>query len=232
MRILLVLTSHDRLGDTGDKTGYWYDEMAAPYYRFRDAGVEVTFASPQGGRPPMDPMSDGPDYQTDDTHRFDADPEGQAALAASVRLSTVVAEDYDSVFYAGGHGPLYDLAEDPDSIRLIDTTWRAGKPVASTCHGPAVLRHATDSSGLPLVSGRNVTGFANSEEEAVGRTDVVPFLLEDLLREQGGSYTKTEDWAPYVVEDGRLITGQNPASAGPVAEALLAQLGAVATAER
>lgn len=226
MHVLLVLTSHDQLGDTGEKTGYWYEEMAAPYYRFKDAGIDVTFASPKGGRPPMDPMSNGADYQTDDTHRFDADQDAQAALADTVRLDSVVAEDFDSVFYAGGHGPMWDLAEDPVSIRLIESMWRAGKPVASTCHGPAVLRHVTGESGLPLVNGKNVTGFANSEEQAVKRTDAVPFLLEDLLKTLGGAYSKLDDWEPYVVEDGRLITGQNPNSAGPVADALLKQLGA------
>lgn len=226
MRILLVLTSHDQLGDTGEKTGYWYDEMAAPYYRFTDAGVDVTFASPQGGRPPMDPMSNETDYQTDDTHRFDADADAQAALARTTPLNSVVADDVDAVFYAGGHGPMWDLAEDPVSIRLIEAVWGAGRPVASTCHGPVVLRHVTDVSGVPLVSGKNVTGFTNSEEAAVKRTDAVPFLLEDMLKELGGNYSRSDDWEPYVVEDGRLITGQNPNSAGPVADALLKQLGA------
>jgi putative intracellular protease/amidase len=226
MRVLLVLTSHDQLGDTGEKTGYWYEEMAAPYYRFKDAGIDVTFASPKGGQPPMDPMSNGPDYQTEDTHRFDADQDAQAALADTVRLDSVVAEDFDSVFYAGGHGPMWDLAEDLVSIRLIESMWHAGKPVAATCHGPAVLRHVTGESEHPLVSGKNVTGFANSEEQAVKRTDAVPFLLEDLLKTLGGAYSKLDDWEPYVVEDGRLITGQNPNSAGPVADALLKQLGA------
>ncbi len=225
MRILLVLTSHDRLGDTGEKTGYWYEEMAAPYYRFKDAGVDVTLASPNGGQPPVDPMSNEPDYQTGDTQGFDADAEAQAALATTVRLDSVSPDDFDTVFYAGGHGPMWDLAEDADSIRLIETMWRTGKPVASTCHGPAVLRHVTDESGQPLVRSKNVTGFANTEEEAVNRTDAVPFLLEDELKKLGGVYSKSEDWQPHVVEDGRLITGQNPSSAGPVADALLAQLG-------
>lgn len=224
-KILLVLTSHDRLGDTGEPTGYWYDEMAAPYYRFIDAGVEVTIASPKGGRPPMDPMSDGQDYQTGDTRRFDADDEAQAALANTVRLDSVSSADFDSVFYAGGHGPIWDLAEDPVSIRLIEEMWRSGRPVASTCHGPVVLRNVLDETGQPLVRGKRVTGFANSEEEAVDRVSAVPYLLEDELKRLGGSYSKTEDWQPYVQQDGRLITGQNPNSAGPVADALLAQLG-------
>lgn len=224
MKILLILTSHDQLGDTGEKTGYWYEEMAAPYYRFTDAGAKVVFASPAGGPPPVDPMSNWPEYTTDDTRRFDGDDEARSVLARSVRLDSVAAEDFDSVFYAGGHGPLFDLAEDQVSIRLIEAFWRAGKPVASTCHGPAVLRHVTDSSGQPLVRGKRVTGFANTEEAAVKRTDAVPFLLEDELKRLGGDYSKTDDWQPYVVEDGKLITGQNPNSSGPVADALLAQL--------
>ena len=224
MKILLVLTSHDQLGDTGEKTGYWYEEMAAPYYRFTDAGAEVVFASPAGGPPPVDPMSNWAEYTTDDTRRFDGDSAAQSALAHSVRLDSVTAEDFDSVFYAGGHGPMWDLAEDQVSIRLIEAFWRAGKPVAATCHGPAVLRHVTDSSGQPLVRGKRVTGFANTEEAAVKRTDAVPFLLEDELKRLGGDYSKADDWQAYVVEDGKLITGQNPNSAGPVADALLAQL--------
>lgn len=225
MRILLVLTSHDQLGDTGEPTGFWYEEMAAPYYRFIDAGVDVVLASPKGGKPPMDPMSNGSDYQTDATHRFDADATAQAALATTVRLDSVSAGDFDSIFYAGGHGPMYDLAEDPVSIALIQDVWRAGKPVSSTCHGPAVLRHAVDTDGEPLVRGKRVTGFTNSEEAAVERTDAVPFLLEDELRRLGGDYSKTDDWQPYIQVDGRLITGQNPNSAGPVADAVLEQLG-------
>lgn len=226
MRILLVLTSHDELGDTGEKTGYWYEEMAAPYYRFRDAGAEVVLASPAGGRPPMDPMSDGPDYQTDATHRFDGDDDAKAVLAETVRLDSVSASDFAAIFYAGGHGPMFDLAEDPRSIDLIQTFWAAGKPVTSTCHGPAVLRHAVDEAGAPLVRGKKVTGFTNSEEAAVDRVDAVPFLLEDELKRLGGNFNKTADFEPYVQQDGRLITGQNPNSAGPVADALLRQLGA------
>lgn len=225
MKVLLVLTSHEQLGESGQPTGYWYDEMAAPYYRFTDAGVDVTFASPKGGRPPMDPMSNQSEYQTDDTHRFDADKPAQALLAITNRLDSVAADDWDSIFYAGGHGPMFDLAEDPTSISLIEQTWAAGKPIAFTCHGPAVLRHVTGEDGRPLVRGRRVTGFTNSEEQAVDRVDAVPFLLEDELKRLGGTYSKTDDWEPYVQEDGMLITGQNPKSAGPVADALLAQLG-------
>ncbi len=224
MKILLILTSHDQLGDTGEKTGYWYEEMAAPYYQFTDAGAEVVFASPAGGPPPVDPMSNWPEYTTDETRRFDGDSEARSAVASSVRLDSVTAEDFDGVFYAGGHGPMWDLAEDQVSIRLIEAFWQAGKPVAATCHGPAVLRHVTDGSGQPLVRGKRVTGFANTEEAAVKRTDAVPFLLEDELKRLGGDYSKVADWQAYVVEDGKLITGQNPNSAGPVAAALLAQL--------
>ena len=224
MKILVVLTSHGQLGDTGEKTGYWYEELAAPYFRFLDRGAQLTLASPLGGEPPMDPMSNEPDYQTEETRRFDADADALAALASTVRLDSVSAGDFDAVFYPGGHGPLWDLVEDRHSIQLIEQFWRTGKPVATTCHGPAVLVRVTDETGAPLVSGLRVTGFANTEEEAVGRTEAVPFLLEDELVRLGGSYTKTEDWAPYVVEDGRLITGQNPHSSGPVADALLARL--------
>ena len=224
MRILLVLTSHDRLGDTGEPTGYWYEEIAAPYYRFVDAGVDVVLASPRGGLPPMDPMSNESDYQTDSTHRFDADEVARAALADTVRLDSVSADDFDAIFYAGGHGPLYDLAEDPVSIALIENLWRAGKPVSATCHGPAVLRHVVDTDGEPLVRGKRVTGFTNSEETDVDRVKAVPFLLEDELRRLGGDYSKTDNWQPYTQVDGRLITGQNPNSSGPVADALLEQL--------
>lgn len=215
MNVLLVLTSHDKLGDTGEPTGYWYEEMAAPHYRFTDAGIVVTLASPQGGRPPMDPMNNEADYQTDDTHRFDTDEPARAALAATVRLDSVRADDFDAVFYAGGHGPMWDLAEDPTSIQLIENMWRAGKPVAATCHGPAVLRHVTDTTGQPLVQGKNVTGFANTEEDAVGRTSAVPFLLEDELTKLGGIYSKVDDWQPNVVEDGRVDHWAEPEFVGP-----------------
>ncbi|SDG29431.1 Putative intracellular protease/amidase [Sinosporangium album] len=221
MKVLIVLTSHDELGDTGRKTGFWLEELAAPYYRFKEAGWEVVLASPWGGRPPLDPKSNEPGFQTDQTRRFDADPEATAALADTVRLDSVPADGFDTVFYPGGHGPLWDLAEDADSVRLIETTLRSGRPLALVCHAPGVLRHAVDEDGMPLVRGRRVTGFANSEEEAVQLTEVVPFLVEDELKGLGGIYSKAGDWEPYVVEDGLLITGQNPASSAPAADALI-----------
>jgi putative intracellular protease/amidase len=221
MKVLLVLTSHDELGNTGRKTGFWLEELAAPYYRFKEAGAEITLASPKGGRPPLDPKSNEPANQTDQTRRFEADPAAVTALANTVRLDSVSAEDFDTVFYPGGHGPLWDLAEDTDSAHLIETTLRAGKPLAVVCHAPGVLRHTTNQDGTPLVQGKKVTGFANSEEEAVELTDVVPFLVEDELKKLGGLYSKGPDWAPYVIQDGLLITGQNPASSAPAADALL-----------
>ncbi|MGN9815130.1 type 1 glutamine amidotransferase domain-containing protein [Streptomyces sp. SD11] len=221
MKILVVLTSHDELGDTGRKTGFWLEELAAPYYSFQEAGWEIVLASPKGGRPPLDPKSNEPDFQTDLTRRFESDAEATAALADTVRLDSVSAEDFDTVFYPGGHGPLWDLAEDAHSARLIETTLRAGKPVAVVCHAPGVLRHTANEDGTPLVQGKKVTGFTNSEEEGVGLTDVVPFLVEDELKRLGGIYSKGDDWAPYVVRDGLLITGQNPASSGPAADALV-----------
>ena len=223
MKVLIVLTSHDTLGDTGRKTGFWLEELAAPYYTFRDAGVETVLASPEGGQPPLDPASNEPAFQTDMTHRFEADPEARAALANTVRLDSVSAADFDAVFYPGGHGPMWDLAEDKTSKELIEATLRSGKPVALVCHGPGALRHVTNEDGTPLVQGRAVTGFANTEEEAVGLTDVVPFLLEDELKKLGGNYSKTADWTPYVVEDDLLITGQNPNSSTAVATALIAR---------
>jgi putative intracellular protease/amidase len=227
MKVLIVLTSHDELGNTGRKTGFWLEELAAPYYRFKEAGVDITLASPKGGRPPLDPKSNEPANQTDQTRRFEVDPEAMAALANTVRLDSVSADDFDTVFYPGGHGPLWDLAEDADSARLIETTLRAGKPLAVVCHAPGVLRHTTNEDGTPLVQGKKVTGFANSEEEAVELTEVVPFLVEDELKKLGGIYSKDADWKPYVVRDGLLITGQNPASSGPAADALLKLLAEV-----
>jgi putative intracellular protease/amidase len=221
MKVLIVLTSHDRLGDTGRKTGFWLEELAAPYYRFKEAGWDITLASPEGGRPPLDPKSNEPGFRTEETRRFEADQEAVAALAHTVRLDGVSADDFDTVFYPGGHGPLWDLAEDADSVRLIESTLRAGKPLALVCHAPGVLRHAVNEDGTPLVRGRDVTGFANSEEDGVALTDIVPFLVEDELKRLGGAYTKTDDWQPYVVRDGLLITGQNPASSGPAASALV-----------
>jgi putative intracellular protease/amidase len=224
MKILMVLTSHDQLGDTGRKTGFWLEELAAPYYVFRDAGAEIVLASPQGGRPPLDPKSSEPSSQTDATRRFEADSDALSALSNTTKLDAVTHDAFDAVFYPGGHGPLWDLAEDPASITLIETTLGAGKPVALVCHAPGVLRHAKSPDGTPLVQDKAVTGFTNSEEEAVGLTEVVPFLVEDEFRRNGGRFSKLGDWAPHVVTDGLLITGQNPASSGPAAERLLERL--------
>ena len=224
MNILMVLTSHDRLGDTGKKTGFWLEEFAAPYYVFKDAGATLTLASPAGGQPPLDPKSDEPDAQTEATRRFRADPRAQEALANTVRLAGVSADAFDAVFYPGGHGPLWDLAEDADSIRLIEAMIAAGKPVAAVCHAPGVLARVKGVDGDLLVKGKRVTGFANTEEEAVGLTGVVPFLVEDMLVKNGGQYSKTDDWQPYVLTDGLLVTGQNPASSELGAQALLALL--------
>ncbi|MEA5448775.1 type 1 glutamine amidotransferase domain-containing protein [Leptolyngbya sp. CCNP1308] len=224
MKILMILTSHDQLGNTGKKTGFWLEEFAAPYYVFKDAGAELTLASPQGGQPPLDPKSDAPDAQTEATERFRQDPSAQHALANTAVLSTVSAADYDAVFYPGGHGPLWDLANDSHSIALIEAFYKANKPVAAVCHAPGVLRQAKAPDGSPLVQNKSVTGFTNSEEAAVGLTDVVPFLVEDALKQSGGNYSKAEDWQPYVAHDGHLITGQNPASSEAAAQALLQAL--------
>lgn len=226
MKILLVLTSHDQLGDTGKKTGFWLEELAAPYYALKDAGAELVLASPKGGQPPLDPKSDDPEAQTDDTRRFKADPEAQAALASTVVLSSVKAEDFDAVFYPGGHGPLWDLANDADSIALIEAFAKADKPTGFVCHAPGVLKSVNGPDGKPLVNGRKVTGFTNSEEEAVGLTDVVPFLVENVLTANGGDYSKGPDWGSYVLTDGKLVTGQNPGSSHAAAEALLKLLRA------
>ncbi len=224
MKILMVLTSHDQLGDSGAKTGFWLEEFAAPYYVFRDAGAEITVVSPLGGQPPLDPKSDQPDTQTAATRRFKADVAAQAALATTGRLDAVSAADFDALFYPGGHGPLWDLAEDRASIALIEAMLSAGKPVVAVCHAPGVLRHAKSADGTPLVRDKAVTGFADSEEQAAGLTEIVPFLVEKMLRENGGHYSKASDWQPHVVVDGLLVTGQNPASSEPAARALLAQL--------
>jgi len=224
MKILMVLTSHDQLGNTGKKTGFWLEEFAAPYYAFKDAGAQLTLASPKGGQPPLDPKSDEPDAQTEATKRFRQDPAAQSALASTVVLGTVKAGDYDAIFYPGGHGPLWDLAEDRDSIALVEAFYNAGKPVAAVCHAPGVLRNAKTADGQPLVKGKRVTGFTNSEEEAVQLTKVVPFLVEDELKAKGGIFSKGPDWASYVLTDGLLLTGQNPASSQATAEALLAKL--------
>lgn len=221
MKILIVLTSHDQLGDTGHRTGFWLEEFAAPYYALKDAGAQLTLASPKGGQPPIDPKSEAEDAQTAATHRFNADDTAREALATTVPLSSVDLADFDAVFYPGGHGPLWDLAEDADSIALIENAFRTGRPVAAVCHAPAVLRHVKDSEGESLVKGKRVTGFSNTEEAAVGLTDVVPFSLEDMLRGNGGDYRRTEDWNSHVEHDGLLITGQNPASSEATAQALL-----------
>jgi putative intracellular protease/amidase len=224
MKILMVLTSHDELGTTGKKTGFWLEELAAPYYAFLDAGVEITLASPKGGQPPLDPKSDEPDSQTDETRRFHADSAAQAVLASTVKLDTVDQEAFDAVFYPGGHGPLWDLANDKHSISLIEQTLQAGKPVALVCHAPGVMRDVKNADGTPLVKGKKVTGFTNSEEEGVGLTEVVPFLVEDVLKQNGGLYSRGDDWQSYTVQDGLLITGQNPGSSAETAKVLLASL--------
>jgi putative intracellular protease/amidase len=224
MNILMVLTSHDQLGSSGEKTGFWLEEFAAPYYVFKDAGANITLASPRGGEPPQDPKSDGPDFQTEATERFRNDPEAQQQLANTRKLQDVSANDFDAIFYPGGHGPLWDLANDRNSITLIENFAQAGKPVGAVCHAPAVLKDAKNSDGTPLVKGKQVTGFSNSEEAAVGLTEVVPFLLEDALKENGGHYSKAADWQGYVTTDGNLVTGQNPASSESAARAVLSLL--------
>jgi putative intracellular protease/amidase len=220
----MVLTSHDKLGESGQSTGFWAEEFAAPYYHFLDAGAEVTLASPQGGQPPIDPNSTLTTAQTDATNRFFSDETAQKQLAASLVLSSVKADDYDAVFYPGGHGPLWDLTNDHDSIALVEQFTQQGKIVSAVCHAPAVLLHAKNSDGLPLVSGKAVTGFTNSEEAAVGLLEIVPFLLENALKEKGGLFESTDDWHSFTVQDGLLITGQNPASSEAVAQAVLHQL--------
>jgi putative intracellular protease/amidase len=221
MKILMVLTSHDRLGDTGKKTGFWLEEFAAPYYALKDAGAEIVLASPKGGQPPLDPKSDEPDAQTEATERFKTDEEAQQALASTTALADIEESDFDAVFYPGGHGPLWDLAEDATSIALIEAFARADKPIGAVCHAPGVLKSVRSPDGEFLVKGRRVAGFTNSEEEAVGLTDVVPFLVEDMLKANGGDYTRGPDWASHVATDGKLVTGQNPASSEGAAEAVL-----------
>jgi putative intracellular protease/amidase len=224
MKVLFVLTSHDKLGNTGKKTGFWLEEFAAPYYAFLDAGATLTLASPKGGQPPLDPSSDEPSAQTKDTDRFRKDAAAQKALANTVKLSDIKAADYDAVFYPGGHGPLWDLAEDKNSIALIEATYAAGKPLGLVCHAPGVLRHAKAKDGLPLVKGKHVTNFSDTEEAAVKLTDVVPFLGEDELKKLGAIYAKGPDWGSFVQVDGKLITGQNPASSAPVAQEIVKML--------
>ncbi|MEL7122214.1 MAG: type 1 glutamine amidotransferase domain-containing protein [Bacteroidota bacterium] len=224
-KILFVLTSHDQLGDTGKKTGFWLEEFAAPYYFLKDKGVALTLASPKGGQPPIDPKSELPDFQTDATVRFKEDQEAQEILSQTVKLDTVRQEDFDAVFYPGGYGPLWDLADNQNSIDLIESFYNNDKLVGSVCHAPAMFKNTKTANGKPLVAGKKVTAYSNSEEEAVQFTDIVPFSVEDMLKENGGIYSKGPDWNPYVLEDGLLVTGQNPASSASVAELLLKKLG-------
>ena len=221
MKILMVLTSHQDLGNTGVKTGLWFEELAVPYYVFKDAGADITLASPAGGLPPVDPKSEEPDAQNAATERFTNDPEATEKLAHTVRLDSVDGVDFDAVFYPGGHGPLWDLVNDANSIALIEATVQAEKPLGMVCHAPSALINAKASDGRPLVAGRKVTGFSNSEEQAVGLTDVVPVSIENAFIEEGGSYEKAPDWQPFAVTDGKLVTGQNPASSALAAQALL-----------
>jgi putative intracellular protease/amidase len=227
MRILMVLTSHEQLGNTGKKTGFWLEEFAAPYYLLQDAGAAITLASPKGDQPPLDPKSDLPENQTEFTKRFRADTAAQTALANTKKLTDVSAHDFDAVFYPGGHGPMWDMPDNPTSIALLEAFVEADKPIGAVCHAPVALVNVRGKNGDYLVKGKRVTGFTNSEEEAVGLTNVVPFLLEDRLKERGGIYSKAANWAPYVQVDGKLVTGQNPASSRPGAEALLKLLHSV-----
>lgn len=222
MKVLIVLTSHDQLGNTGRKTGFWLEELAAPYYVFKDAGVEITLASPKGGRPPLDPKSDEPEFRTDITRRFEKDAAAGAQLDKTVRLDSVRQEDFDTVFYPGGHGPMWDLAEDKNSVKLIEFFLAAGKPIAVVCHSTGALRHVKAPDGKFLVEGKEVTGFTDGEEEEMGLTKVVPFLVEDEMMNLGAIFSKVKDWGVHIVTDGQLITGQNPASSGPAAQALMA----------
>ena len=221
MKVLMVITSHDQLGNTGRKTGFWLEELAAPYYVFKDAGVEITLASPKGGRPPIDPKSNEPENRTDLTVRFEKDADAEAQLSKTLRLDSVKQDDFDTLFYPGGHGPMWDLAEDKDSVKLIESFLNAGKTIAVVCHSTGALRHVKTPDGKPLVQGKEVTGFTNGEEEEIGLTKVVPFLVEDELKRLGGLYEKVANWVPFVVTDGKLVTGQNPASSKLGAEALL-----------
>ncbi|WP_185803566.1 type 1 glutamine amidotransferase domain-containing protein [Pontivivens nitratireducens] len=223
--ILMILTSHDTLGDTGEKTGFWLEEFAAPYFVFRDAGHEIVLASPAGGQPPLDPKSDAEDAQTDATRRFKADPAAQSALANTRPLAEISEDAFDAVFYPGGHGPMWDLVGDVKSVALTEAFWAAGKPIGAVCHAPIIFKHARTQTGDYIVADRDVTGFTNGEEDAVGLTDVVPHLVEDVLKERGGNYAKADDFAPFVRIDGHLVTGQNPASSEGAAKALLGLLG-------
>ena len=227
MKILIVLTSHDQLGDTGKKTGFWLEEFAAPYYVLKDAGAAIMLASPKGGLPPLDPISDLPENQTRLTKRFRTDTAARAELANTKKLADVSADDFDAVFYPGGHGPMWDMPDNATSIALIEAFVKADKPVGAVCHAPVAFVNVRGKDGEYLVKGKRVTGFTNAEEEAVGLTAVVPFLLENRLKERGGIYSKTANWAPYVQVDGKLVTGQNPTSSGPGAEELLKLLRSV-----
>jgi putative intracellular protease/amidase len=227
MKILIVLTSHDQLGDTGKKTGFWLEEFAAPYYVLKDAGAAIAVASPKGGQPPLDPKSEVPEFQTELTERFRTDTAAQAELANTKKLADVSADDFDAVFYPGGHGPMWDMPDNATSIALIEAFVKSDKPVGAVCHAPVALVNVRGKDGEYLVKGKHVTGFTNSEEEAVGLTAIVPFLLEDRLKERGSIYSKTASWVPYVQVDGRLVTGQNPASSVPAAEELLKLLRSV-----
>ena len=227
MKILIVLTSHDQLGDTGKKTGFWLEEFAAPYYVLKDAGAAITLASPKGGQPPLDPKSEVPEFQTELTKRFSTDTAAQAELANTKKLAEVSADDFDAVFYPGGHGPMWDMPDNATSIALIEAFVKADKPVGAVCHAPVALINVRGKDGEYLIKGKRVTGFTNAEEEAVGLTTVVPFLLEDRLKERGSIYSKTANWVPYIQVDGRLVTGQNPASSEPAAEELLKLLRSV-----
>ena len=224
MKVLMVLTSHDQLGNTGRKTGFWLEELAAPYYVFKNAGAHITLASPKGGRPPLDPKSNEPNFQTEVTRRFEKDASAEDQLSKTVRLDSVKQEDYDTIFYPGGHGPMWDIAEDKNSIRLIESFLAAGKYIALVCHAPGALRHVKTPQGKPLVEGKSVTGFTNGEEEDVGLTKVVPFLVEDELMRLGGIFSKVKNWGVHTITDGQLITGQNPASSGPAARVLVETL--------
>jgi putative intracellular protease/amidase len=224
MKVLMVLTSHDQLGNTGRKTGFWLEELAAPYYVFKDAGAQITLASPKGGRPPLDPKSNEPNFQPDITRRFEKDANAEDQLSKTVRLDGVKQADYDTVFYPGGHGPMWDLVEDKNSISLIESFLATNKHIALVCHAPGVLRHVETPQGKPLVEGKNVTGFTNGEEEEVGLTKVVPFLVEDELMRLGATFSKVKNWGVHTIIDGHLITGQNPASSGPTARILIETL--------
>jgi putative intracellular protease/amidase len=229
MKVLMVITSHDQLGNTGRKTGFWLEELAAPYFVFKDSGAEITLASPKGGRPPLDPKSNEPEFRTDLTRRFEKDVAAEALLDKTVRLESVKQEDFDTVFYPGGHGPMWDLAEDRNSIKLIESFLAAGKPIAVVCHSTGALRHVKAPDGKLLVQGKEVTGFTDGEEEAVGLTKVVPFLVEDEMLKLGAVFSKKANWAVHVVSDGLLTTGQNPASSGPAAKILMEKLSKTRT---